>query len=892
MAETERLIDAVALILEEREPPTEEALRQIVRAQAAVIQMTDESRDRIAFLDGDIEGVVKVLQTKFSIRMEVGNIFEAEDYKPWLIGRQGDIVWYYSDRYKKHLRTTKEFPPRVVHTLDGVTDKVLDHLEDPGKEGAWSRRGLVVGHVQSGKTANYTGLICKAADAGYKVIIVLAGLLNSLRNQTQERIDSDFMGWCTRNNKRIGASRFSSNKRRPVCLTTVVEDFNLKTANTQLQLAALNEPIILVLKKNKNSLEKLHEWLSGQNEHDLRDFSMLMIDDEADHASVNTNKEDKDPTTINLAIRNLLHLFDRSSYVGYTATPFANIFIDPKNEDEMRNGEVYKDLFPRDFILSLDPPNNYVGPHRIFTDDADLDSVRSVDDHEDYLPIRHKIDFVPDSLPPSLVGAIECFVIARAIRLLRGQEGKHHSMMINASRFTGVQNLLKGLVSDLVKDIRRSVGNYSALPEDDALKNPSIRSLHATWHAEFASLEFSWSQVQGMLKTSLDPIEVMSVNSSPGPPLDYNPDEYPNGRSVIAVGGLGLSRGLTLEGLVVSYFLRNSIMYDTLMQMGRWFGYRDGFADVCRIFMTDGAFGWYAHIAEATEELRADFRGMEKAKLTPLQFGLRVRSHPTALIVTARNKMRTAREVPVSISLAGRLTETSVIFGGKSELDANHGTLEKAVKESSEAGELDKSCKLGFLWKRVPSQIVRNAVISFQNHPECMLTYPEPLVEYIDWLSAEGQEKFDVLLRAVAKNENDAHIQVAGFNFYAPIRTVLEISQSRIAFTKRRVASKGDERAGLAAEEIADVKARFEGSNIPDKKYREVVGRAPLLMINFVAVMKKDDDRIELIAPTYGLSFPGGPASGQHLEKTVQYRVNTVWWQKNFFMPDEEEEGD
>ena len=892
MADTQKLIDAVALILEEQEPPTEGALRDIVKAQAVVVQMTDHAGDDGPYLEAQIEDAVKTLEANFSIRMNVGHIFEAKDYRPWLTGRQGDIDWYYWERYRKHLLTTKRFSPHVVRPLDDITDKILDHLEDPRKEGGWSRRGLVVGHVQSGKTANYTGLICKAADAGYQVIIVLAGLLNSLRNQTQERIDSDFMGWCTRTSRGIGASRFGS-KRRPVCLTTLTEDFNRNTANTQLQLRALNEPVVLVLKKNKHSLEQLHEWLFGQNEHDLRDFSMLMIDDEADHASVNTNKEDKDPTTINRAIRSLLKLFSRSSYVGYTATPFANIFINPGNEDEMTDGDLYKDLFPRDFILSLDPPDNYVGPHRIFSDEADLNTVRSIDDHEDCFPIKHKIDFVPNHLPPSIERAIDCFVIAKAIRLLRGQITMHNSMMINASRFTNVQNLLKGLVNERVKTLRRSVNNYGSLPTEEALKNSYLKSLYLTWKEEYSNLEFDWKKIQGKLKSSLDPVEVISVNSASTDTLDYSSEEYPNGRSVIAVGGLGLSRGLTLEGLLVSYFLRNSIMYDTLMQMGRWFGYRDGYEKICRIFMTDDAYNWYAHITEATEELRADFCAMEKAKLTPLQFGLRVRSHPAALIVTARNKMRTARDVPVRISLAGRLAETSVIYGGQSELNANKVTLEGVVKEASVEGTLDESCKCGFLWKGVSSRVVKDAVLSFQNHPECMLTYPEPLAAYIDWLADKGLDKFDILLSQLIKPENGSiKFSVAGYNINCPSRTVEDISESRIVFQKRRVASRGDERAGLTPDEIAYVKASYKGGNIPDKRYREVPGRLPLMMLNFVKIQEKKDKPFILVAPTYGLSFPCDPESDPRKEKTVQYRVNTVWWEKNFFMPGEEEEGD
>jgi hypothetical protein len=889
MPEINELMNAVAFVLDTCQPPTDEALRQMVQAQAIVIGMKLGQ----SYSNEEIDAAVRQLETRFSIRMEAGVIFEAEDYRPWLASRQGDIKWYYWRRYKMHLLTARSFPPQVVRTLDEITDKILDHIEDPTKEGSWNRRGLVVGHVQSGKTANYTGLITKAADAGYKVIIVLAGLLNTLRNQTQERIDSDFMGWCTRKMEATGCSRFSDSRtpRRPVCLTTAVEDFNRNSASAQLPLNALTEPIVLVLKKNIHSLEKLHTWLSEQNRHDLKDYPMLMIDDEADHASVNTNSGDNDPTRINLAIRKLLALFSRNSFVGYTATPFANIFIDPENEHEMQTGEVYADLFPRDFILSLDPPDNYIGPHRIFADDRDIDCIRPIDDNEDQLPCRHKISFRPPGLPKSLEKAIECFLVARAVRLLRGQLGKHHSMMINASRFTGVQELLKGLVLERVKELREAIQNYAELRPADALKNPLIASVHRTWESEYKSSEFSWDAVQKHLKDSVGPVEIVCVNSSSRDTLDYSRREYPNGRCLIAIGGLGLSRGLTLEGLMVSYFLRNSVMYDTLMQMGRWFGYRDGYAEICRIFMTKEAEAWYSHIAEATEELREDFKSMERAKLRPIDFGLRVRSHPTALIVTARNKMRSAREVPVSIALAGRLAETSVLLGSARDLDENTRTLTRAVEDAAANGKKVPS-PLGELWEDVPAAVICSAIRSFRNHPECMLTYPEPLIEYIEWLAANNQGTFNVLLRTGGTHTKE--FNVAGYSYRPAVRIVAGRDESRIEFKKRRVASKGDERAGLTKEQIALVKSNFGGDNVPDKEYRKVKGRPPLFIVNFVAVKlsHEEDESATIIAPTFGVSFPGDSGCVQANDKLVKYNVNTVWWRNNYFGNEEADEED
>lgn len=891
MTNLEKLVDSVSGMLalaERRDPPTEDALLGIVRAHAAGLAALSGQSAETMYSEQDYMSAVKAIETRFSIRMTLGTMFQAEDYRPWLASKQGEIEWYYWNRYRKFLGK-KGFPPNVIWSLDRLTDKILDHTEDPQKEGKWTRRGLVVGHVQSGKTANYTGLICKAADAGYRVIIVLAGTLNSLRNQTQERIDSDFIGWCTRTRVHIGASVFGA-ERRPICLTTSEGDFNKQTASAiTMTLDSVKEPVVLIIKKNKSTLENLYSWLNENNRHNLQNFPMLLIDDEADHASINTNSGDDDPTAINMAIRNLLSSFARASFVGYTATPFANIFIDPDSDEEMENGERYRDLFPRDFILSLDPPNNYVGPQQILADNPTFGYVRDLDDNEDYLPIGHKIDFVPERLPDSMMRALACFLLAKTIRLLRGQIGKHHSMMVNASRFTKVQNLLAGIINDHLKEFRQGIVNYAGLPRAKALQNKELAFLNKIFQEEFPNAGFSWGQVQGRLREAVGPVEVVIVNSGSRDRLDYSARNYPEGRSVIAVGGLGLSRGLTLEGLITSYFLRNSIMYDTLMQMGRWFGYRDGYADVCRIFMTPSAKSWYAHIAEATEELREDFRTMERAQLTPKEFGLRIRSHPTALIVTARNKMRTGRKVPMQIALEGRLAESSVLLGDDESIAHNRKVLEVVCQDAeSEVGKIEPG-DLGYLWKSVSPATVVTMIRSFRNHPESVLTYPDPLVQYIDWLSSTSGARFDILLRS--SSEKTAEVCDVGEKKIRAIRrTVAQLKPSRIEFTKRRVASKGDERAGLTDEQIEKVKRDYSGENTPDRFYRNVPGRNPLLMLFLARVSEEKNGDDYKIVPAYGVSFPGDCGSGRRPAKLVEYIVNTTWWEKNYYMPEDDPE--
>lgn len=885
MPDIEKLINSVAMILEERQPQTEEVLMDIVKAQASVLKLTAQE----VFSEKDLNMAVRTLMTRFNIHMDSGTMFVADDYKPWLTGKQGAINWYYWIRYRKQL-LNKGFPFHVVGTLDKLTDKILDHLEDPEKEGTWARKGLVVGHVQSGKTANYTGLISKAADAGYRVIIVLAGTLNSLRNQTQERIDRDFSGWCTRDKKYIGASTFGK-ERRPVCFTTSVEDFNKQTANAiAMGLEALREPVLLVIKKNKSTLENLYSWLKDNNRHKLQNFPMLLIDDEADHASINTNSADSDPTAINMAIRNLLSLFTRSSYVGYTATPFANIFIDPETIEEMENGEIYRDLFPRDFILCLDSPDNYVGPHRLLMEEADLDCIRDILDNEDLLPIRHKIDFAPEMLPDSLRQAICCFIIASTIRLLRGQVGKCHTMMVNVSRFTRVQNILAGLILEQIKQFKQNIVNYAGLPPEKALQNSDLLMLKGVFDQEFVSAGFAWPEIQKKIREAVNPIEVIVVNSSSLDTLDYTTRNYPNGRSVIVVGGLGLSRGITLEGLTTSYFLRNSIMYDTLMQMGRWFGYRDGYEDICRIFMTPTANSWYSHISDATEELRRDFKTMERAKLTPKEFGLRVRSHPTSLIVTARNKMRTGKLVPMQIALEGRLAETSVLLGDEDNLKYNKQVLESVCRQAEQEVRVRPEPGLGYLWKSVSPGIVMAAIQAFRNHPECVLTYAEPLVQYIEWLISSRDTRFDILLRSSSDEPiPPATYPVADLKIVPIERTVPCLEDSRIEFNKRRVASKGDERTGLSKTQIEQIKNSYPGKNIPDRVYRKVDGRNPLFMIFFANVTRKDGTGSKIV-PAFGISFPGDAGSARRPAKLVEYVVTTKWWEQHYGAFDEDPE--
>lgn len=840
--------------------------------------------------DGQIEEAARQIEARLSINMKDALTIQVE-FEEWLPSRRASLTPYYYDRYRKHLGN-RGFGSTVLGVLDKDTDKIVGLMQDPEKPGRWTRRGLVVGHVQSGKTANYTGVICKAADYGYKFIVILTGIQEDLRVQTQERIEEGFTGRSSEatNGKEsaIGVGIYGL-ERQPICLTTRANDFKSTTRDLGVSLQSLNEPLVLVMKKNSRTLANLIDWLEIRNRQSgarISSVPMLLIDDEADNASVNVSTNDDSPSAINNRIRKLLDSFDRNVYLGYTATPFANIFIDPDSRDEMER----EDLFPRDFIISLDAPTNYVGAARIFPDSGDLHStLTTVDDHVALLPEKHKISHPLAQIPESLKEAVRTFVLARAIRVLRGQDKSHSSMLVNASRFNAVQTKLTGLVSDLMSAIRSACTGHAGLSMQEALRDPEMNRLHEAWRNQYeGQVPETWRDVQAALVRAAGPIEVRKVNSKSPDKLDYR--RYKNeGLHVIAIGGFALSRGFTLEGLTVSYFLRNSMMYDTLLQMGRWFGYRDGYADVCRIFMTEEAIDWYAHISDAIDELRDEFNRMEKAGARPVDFGLKVRAHPESLIVTARNKMRSGQKVNHSVSLACETIETNRLR--TDAIAENRQVLSDFLTTLSGLKQPDTSNEFGFLWTDMSvAPLVRDFIARFKNHDDvALVTQAEPVNTYIKARESDELERWDICLFSPTTGNRSS----ASFGPHTPS------TQSRSSLWKRssagvdyiavsgkalRVGGRGQVRAGMSPEKINAAKKSWgKTSDISDKHFNLHRTR-PLLMLHVLDVWDKEKDKEKVNPPAepnvvaWGIAFP---KSGYETTE-VTYVVNTTWWAENY----------
>jgi len=854
------------------------------------------TRLRIAFpvSDDEYHEIIRRLHAKLAIQMDIGTALTGEAYVPWLFAKKASIDPYYWDRFKKLLQRF-EWPPRVVSTLDRVTDEILDLLQDPSAPGPWKRRGLVLGDVQSGKTATYTALCCKAADAGYKLVILLTGTLESLRRQTQERLDEGFVGLDSsglltqarnRADRAVGVGLIDSRKAAGV-FTSREKDFSKTLLNALgFRLDAFQVPVLVVVKKNKRILENLEKWLSdfNANQHRRIDAPLLLIDDEADSASVNTNAPNVDPTQINKRIRALLQLFTRSSYLGFTATPFANIFIDPDTESAMLGD----DLFPRDFIYTLDPPTNYMGPTALFGEQPRFEITRTIEDAYEVFPLRHKADLQVEELPDSLITALFSFLITNAIRDLRGSACTHRSMLVNVSRFTAVQDQVASLIHEKLSSIQQDIRNYSQLPSAQALQNPTLAKVRSVWAEEHAETGYEWDAVQRALLGAVLPITVKAVNQRTGAAsLDYARHKE-TGLRVIAVGGNSLSRGLTLEGLSTSYFFRNSQMYDTLLQMGRWFGYRDGYADLCRIWITDEAAQWYAHITSATEELREEVKRMRQQNATPMQFGLKVRAHPDSLIVTAQNKMRQARTIERVISLSGQLLETARLRSNPSAITSNNAALNRFVDQLTNIhSRFDRSPWGNTVCHSVPKETIATFLRDFDVHPLNVAFQSGDLARYLETTSEPRLREWDVVFAGGGGEE----ITIGPVTLRTARRSMIARNgMLLVSGTKARVGSRGIEREGIDLDTVRRLEdefhAAFPGKSISDKVYRAARVQ-PLLIIYVLTAVSPTPVAVAEKIIALGLSFP--QFDDTDVAKRVLYRVNLVEWRS---MLDEEQDDD
>lgn len=871
---------------------------------------------------------------------------------------------YFWSRYKHYLTNHSSLDLKSINLLDEKTlPEIMNCLGDPKlkPEGKKLRRGLIIGDVQSGKTATYIGLLCKAADAGYRVAILLAGTTESLREQTQARVDEGIVGLSTRKNGKteetvkVGVG-LDNQIPKATSYTSCANDFVKNSNNIAASLGSHNSLVLFVIKKNVSVLQKLKTWLEKNNldaVHQWIDQPMLMIDDEADNASVNTRNDETDPTRTNKLIRQICNLFRNATYVGFTATPFANVFIDPDSVDSMKNA----DLFPQHFIYTLPTPSSYIGARRIFYDDGDhYGNLRFINDIEepDYTSpefqeaqkedidslnkgtfyYRHKKEW-HGIIPDSLKEAIYCFFLANAVRDMRGQQSKPRSMLVNMSRFVKIQRYLTEYVQQVYDDFVHTIRYDFKDSNEENISLPLYKNLKALWEKHFCHIsDISFDRVirKDTLISAVGNIEIMTVNGKSASSLNYK--EKPSLR-VIAVGGLALSRGLTLEGLTVSYFYRNTATFDVLMQMGRWFGYRPGYDDVCEIWISSVSASWYAEIAKASNELKDQIRTMFAQRLTPKDFGIMVRDDCDDLQITASNKMRKAFDLKMLFSFYGRMVDTPYvsrnIANNKTNLEVANKFAEKLIDSNYslkfadvEIHKDDDVFDPSIGASRYFADVPKSLVLEFLHDIKVSLVNPnfnvKDLLEFIDDENTKGVDKWDIVFEG---GDSDKHLQIDSLNFINCAsrvicyhdRNVIQISSRRrilgtregkFALDPSQIDEATEAQIKVWMDEDHQTREEAEKRDIPlNSFFKYLPKRKPVLIIMLIDPKpfkdKKDPTKQEnetmkdfrkdlgtdqLVA--FAIGFPGVKDAA----KAKKFKVNKIYYELQMQDAEEVEEDD
>lgn len=917
--------------------------------------MTGMHLDEEAYrrLENDIEYQYHIRHTEEGV---IRNDYE--DVDEWYANDRIEDPYFWR-RYRRYLVDKTSIDITSINLLDEVTlPNIMNCLGNPNDKlsSPRLRRGLIIGDVQSGKTATYSGLICKAADAGYKVVILLAGITENLRQQTQQRVDEAVVGqsWRIINDRKVripvGVGEDGRNIRA-TSMTSIESDFVGDCDKIATTIDQHNSLILFVIKKNVSVLQKLHDWLKDQNVDALQgciDQPMLLIDDEADNASVNTKKDQTDPTRTNKLIRQICGLFKNATYVGFTATPFANVFIDPDSVAEM----VGADLFPEHFIYSLPTPSNYISAKRIFDPSGDhYGSLRFIPDivEPDYdseefqtqeefniealncgpFYFKHKKTW-HGVLPKSLREAMLCYFLANAVRDLRGDVSAPRSMLVNMSRFIKVQRYIRDEVERMFNSVFNTI-RYDF--EDTRSKNtklPLYKELKAVWEKHFSDVsDISFERVidKQHLISAIEHIQIVVVNGAKNSgKLDYKSNKS---LRVIAVGGLALSRGLTLEGLIVSYFYRNTSTFDVLMQMGRWFGYRKGYEDIFQIWTSEDSAYWYAEISAATEDLKSDIREMFDQKLTPKDFGLRVRDYCSELQITAANKMRSSYDLTVQTSFYGNIFDTPYASLSVPQNTRNWEVSCDLVNLLRSEGypylyaqDIDGSRQQSFEGKsRVFTNVPKEIVIDYLSKIQCSMANVnfniDNLLKFITDPETEGIEKWDIVFEG---GESDVKYDIPGLDdiycvdryICTPVarrvvqlssrRRLLGLREGKFALTRAEIekAEQAYKRQKQIDDNLTD-RQRDAIKNIPLRAYfKYLPNRKPLLIVmlvhpkdarpdgekekNYLTRFREELGSNKIV--TFAIGFPGVYAQ----EQAKKYKVNKTYYQLHMIDEAEGEE--
>ncbi|WP_298699233.1 Z1 domain-containing protein [uncultured Rothia sp.] len=667
----------------------------------------------------------------------------------------------------------------AVKTIDRESGEILNLLVNLNEKGV-KRKGLVVGYVQSGKTANFSAVITKAVDEGYRLVIVMTGILESLRSQTQARLQNGV------------ADAIIKSKKSVISLTSVKSDISSDDASNLEANLHTGGVAYAVVKKNHNCLKYLMEQLRIVNQKGLlKDVPVLIIDDESDQATPNTANKTEDYSTINGDMRQIWEQVQQGSYVAYTATPFANVFMNPKDEErytehvesdnpENPEGETierYPGLYPSDFIYALERPNGYIGASRIFgtplwatededgtlNDGVDIDALRDIDTEEAKI-LRHPTrkdggDYIPEMVP-SLEAAVQWFMIATALRRRRTQKQQHSSMLIHLSHLKETHFEVEKVIKDYISKLKENCGK----PEiNDAMQSLYEREVARMLAIRPEKIYPDWDELKLAVSQVVRETKCIVENSASDEQLKYE-DKEP--LTCIVIGGNALSRGLTLEGLICSYYLRKSKTYDALLQMGRWFGFRPGYEDLIRLWTTEDIQEDYRYLADIEDELREEIREIDD----PSVVAVKIRADRKKLNVTSPNKMRNA--APVNINHSGKSYQVTRFEEQNDKcLKHNIQVLESLIKSIGSTQEALRGKNNGsYLFEGVPVGTIIDYLTNYQVHPSNPGIDADRLVK---WIAENVTQNWNVVIYSDT-DENRPKRDFAGYEIRMADRTAVK----------------------------------------------------------------------------------------------------------------------
>lgn len=690
------------------------------------------------------------------------SIVIAEHHTEWYtLERQGSHDFYWTS-FARYLDRISDWPEVSIDSLNKATSSIVERLSDPEVPDIYPVRGLVVGYVQSGKTANFTAVTAKAADAGYRLIIILAGTLNVLRSQTQRRVDKELVG--RELLEASGTNEYTEDRDWPdkfvsydslpselgyfdwARLTDSQADYqSLRHGIQALEFdrrfadRRFNDPMnlhpaqarIIVIKKIPSVMKKLNADL-GRIRAALEEIPTLIIDDESDQASVNTRDPksgiEKQRTATNDEIVKLLRILPRAQYIGYTATPFANVFVDPSDAE---------DLFPKDFIIALPRPEGYMGVRDFFDFADDWGDLPDEELPAGYLSNERAFVrdvYGEDTDDDNLKKAILSFILSGALKLYRVANGipvstTHHTMLVHKSvkQADHIDDAVQveGVYHNLNRGSESFYANLKTLWRDDFKKVSSTREPEISQPESFKELKAFVDQCINLIEAEQMPVRIVNGDKNYA---DQLPDFDRQSVWGILVGGTKLSRGYTVEGLSVSYYRRRIKQADTLMQVGRWFGFRRGYRDLVRLFVgreepdgRNGTFDLYLafkSICKDEEAFRAQLDRYSKKegqdRILPKQVPPLVPSH--LLRPTSKNKMFNARIL--FENLGGQRSEKGSTPENVSGKRANAKALKELLGDAKSFGRLDLSYLLAD-----KNTVSENPTVIWQSTKEALIAF-------------------------------------------------------------------------------------------------------------------------------------------------------------------------